>query len=99
MSTRDETPQYTAEASNITLTAMAYIEARERLTRLESQARGLLGTDAAFRAKTIEETEREYISLMALMVERTELGTPERVWCTRARDLLLKTLQEEKARA
>lgn len=58
-----------------------------------------MGTDAAFRAKTIEETEREYIPLMQEMVTRTEPGTTERTWCSRARDILLETLLEEKARA
>lgn len=50
MSNDNSTPRYTPEASNITMTAMAWIEARERMMRLNEQARVLLGTDVAFQA-------------------------------------------------
>lgn len=50
MSNDDSTPKYTPEASNINLTAMAWLEARERMTRLNAQARVLLDTNVAFEA-------------------------------------------------
>lgn len=50
MSNDDSTPRYTPEASNITMTAMAWLEAAQRMMRLNEQARVLLGTDVAFQA-------------------------------------------------
>lgn len=74
---------------------------RELIVKLADRIDNMrtMGNDPAFRTKTLRETDAMYLPLTDLMMVRVPKGGQEEVWCTRARDLLLKTLQEEKARA